>query len=243
MSEDFLDVNIAILQMLAGKIFGTTFEDIYPSGNPPNKKIQKILVETGITQILIEIIHTLYKPFKFIIEHEGEPSDDRAIRNGIEEIFQHTYILLEKIAVGLEENRIYLSRWVDIFLEHSNNINRPYIQECLVGILQNNPVSIEATINEEKIIKLINSFFTEARKSSASLTTKYLRLFSTFIKCEDRVLKVNQNTIMEKFFKSNENEFSFRFKKVDKMEEKRVEIKGITEKIYTQEVHIAFGKT
>ena len=52
-SEDFLDVNIAILQMLAGKIFGTTFEDIYPSGNPPNKKIQKILVETGITQILI----------------------------------------------------------------------------------------------------------------------------------------------------------------------------------------------
>ena len=150
---------------------------------------------------------------------------------------------MEKIAVGLEENRIYLSRWVDIFLEHSNNINRSYIQECLVGILNNNPVSIEATINEEKIMKLINSFFIEGRKSSASLTTKYLRLFSTFIKCEDRVLKANQNTIMDKFFKSTENEFSFRFKKVDKLEEKRVEIKGITEKIYTQEVHIAFGKT
>ena len=63
--------NIGILQMLAGKIFGTTYSNIYPSGNPPNKKIQKIMVETGITQILIEIINTLYKPFRFIIDHEG----------------------------------------------------------------------------------------------------------------------------------------------------------------------------
>ena len=68
------------------------------------------------------------------------------------------------MAVGNEENRIYLSRWVDIFLEHSNNINKSYIQECLVCILQNNPLSIEATINKDKITKLIKSFFIEAKR-------------------------------------------------------------------------------
>lgn len=44
------------------------------------------------------------------------------------------------------------------------------------------------------------------------LTTKYLRLFSTFIKCEDRVLKENQNLILNKFFKDKENKYCYRFK-------------------------------
>ena len=93
---------------------------------------------------------------------------------------------------------MYISRWVDLFLEHSNNINQPFIQECLVCILQNNPVSIEATIDQEKIKMLIRCFFDEAKSLSFEdeLTTKYLRLFSTFIRCEDRVLKENQNIIM-----------------------------------------------
>ncbi len=55
------------------------------------------------------------------------------------------------MVIGCEENRIYLGKWVDLFLEHSNNINRAYIQECLVAILQNNSLCIEATINEQKI--------------------------------------------------------------------------------------------
>lgn len=60
----------------------------------------------------------------------------------------------------------------------------------MVGILQNNPKAIEATITEKKIDDLIKCFYLEAtRNRSGDLTTKYLRLFSTFIKCEDRVLK------------------------------------------------------
>lgn len=80
---------------------------------------------------------------------------------------------------------MYISRWVDLFLEHSNKINRSFIQECLVGILQNNPVSIEATITKDKINMIIKCFFEEAKALSENeeLTTKYLRLFSTFIKC------------------------------------------------------------
>ncbi len=102
--------------------------------------------------------------------------------------------MLEKIANGYEDNRIYLSRWVDLFLSHSKKINKSFIQETLVCILQNNPVSIQHTIDEQKILELIESFFAEARpivenQSEEFLTTKYLRLFSTFIKCEDRVLK------------------------------------------------------
>ena len=63
--------------------------------------------------------------------------------------------------------------------------------------MQNNPKAIEATINPEKIKDLIKRFYEEAKKNrTGELTTKYLRLFSTFIKCEDRVLKQNQNVIL-----------------------------------------------
>lgn len=39
--------------MLAGKIFDTDYENIVSSGTIPNQTIQKILVQTGIVQILI----------------------------------------------------------------------------------------------------------------------------------------------------------------------------------------------
>lgn len=174
--------------------------------------IQKILVETGTTELLIEIIYHLFIPFVFI-EENPEASPDRAQRVRISEIFERTYKLLEKIVVGNDKNKFYLSRWVDLFLEHSNAINREYIQECLVGILQNNPKAIEATITEKKIDDLIECFKKEAqRMRTGDLTTKYLRLFSTFIKCEDRVLKENQNIILNKFFKDKDNHFCYRFK-------------------------------
>jgi hypothetical protein len=35
---------INIFKLLTGKIYGTTYENIGPSGNTPNKNIQKILV-------------------------------------------------------------------------------------------------------------------------------------------------------------------------------------------------------
>jgi hypothetical protein len=44
---------INIIKLLAGKIYGTTYENIGPSGNTPNPTIQKILVQTGITELLI----------------------------------------------------------------------------------------------------------------------------------------------------------------------------------------------
>lgn len=55
-----------------------------------------------------------------------------------------------------------MSRWVDLFLLHCNHINKPYIQNCLVSILHNNPVSILATIDDHKILTLIKCFFEEA---------------------------------------------------------------------------------
>ena len=71
---------------------------------------------------------------------------DRVRKMRLSDVFERVYRLLEKIVVGNSKNKFYLSRWVDLFLEHSKNINREYIQECLVGILQNNPQAIEATI-------------------------------------------------------------------------------------------------
>lgn len=45
-----------------------------------------------------------------------------------------------------------------MLLQHSNNVNKSFIQECIVGILQNNSDAIMATINEDKIKNLINNF-------------------------------------------------------------------------------------
>ena len=53
LNEDMLVNVIQIIKLLAGKIYGTGFENIGPSGNTPNPTIQKILVETGITELLI----------------------------------------------------------------------------------------------------------------------------------------------------------------------------------------------
>ena len=91
-----------------------------------------------------------------------------------------------------------------------------------MGILQNNPQAIEATINKDKILDLIKRFYEEAGNKSnpnPELTTKYLRLFSTFIKCEDRILKENQNIILDNFFKDENNFYCYRFKVVDKEDE------------------------
>ena len=184
LDEDALANLCQILKSLSGRIYGTTFDDIEISGNTPISQVQKILVETGVAELIIEIIFHLFKPFVYI-ESDTEPSDDKPIRNKILEIFKYSYLLLEKIANGNMENRIYMSRWVNLFLKHSNQINQNYIQDCLVGILQNNPKSIELTINEEIIVSLIEACFAEIRriKGGEYLTTKYLKLFSTFIKC------------------------------------------------------------
>ena len=82
LDDDELANIINIIKLLASKIYGTDYENIGPSGNTPNANIQKILVETGITELLIEILFILYEPFKDI-ERNSEPSEDRAIRNKI----------------------------------------------------------------------------------------------------------------------------------------------------------------
>ena len=75
------------------------------------------------------------------------------------EIFSLGYILVQKIVKDFLDNKIYFSRWIELFLEHSNKINKVFIQETLVTILENNPVSIKAMIKPETIDKLIDSFF------------------------------------------------------------------------------------
>jgi hypothetical protein len=55
-----------ILELIAGKIYGTSYDEIISSGNTANLVIQKILVETGTTELLIEIIYQLFIPFVYI---------------------------------------------------------------------------------------------------------------------------------------------------------------------------------
>ncbi len=80
------------------------------------------------------------------------------------------------------------------------------------------------------------------------MTTKYLRLFSTFIKCEDRVIKENQQIILDCFFKNIDNLWSFKFKLEEKEEEEiynPMELPTnhpIYDKILKYKVEIALGK-
>jgi hypothetical protein len=53
LDEDLLIYFISVLKLLSGKIYGTDYENIESSGNTPIVQIQKILVETGIAQLLI----------------------------------------------------------------------------------------------------------------------------------------------------------------------------------------------
>ena len=57
--------------MLAGKIYETTYAEIVSSGNTPNPIIQKIVVDTGTTELLIEGIFQMYEGFK-LIENNSE---------------------------------------------------------------------------------------------------------------------------------------------------------------------------
>lgn len=51
--EDLLSSFISVLKLLSGKIYGTNYDNIEASGNSPIIQVQKILVETGIAQLII----------------------------------------------------------------------------------------------------------------------------------------------------------------------------------------------
>lgn len=55
-------------------------------------------------------------------------------------------------------------------------------------------------ITADIINELIKFFFKEASETDGDLTTKHLRLFSTFIKGDDVIFKDNQKIILTDFF-------------------------------------------
>ena len=60
LEDDLMISFISVLKLLIGKIYDTDYDQIESSGSSPIKQIQKIIVETGIAQLLMEIIYTLY---------------------------------------------------------------------------------------------------------------------------------------------------------------------------------------
>lgn len=124
----------------------------------------------------------------------------------------------------------------------SNNINKPFIQECLVNILQNNPVSIRAMITDSIIEELINYFFTEAAENGeGDLTTKHLRLFSTFIRGDDVIFKENQKKILVDFFMSERNNYNFKFKVEYRISEADENSDNFFDKDRNKVVKVSFG--
>ena len=89
--------------MLAGKIYETTYANIGPSGNTPNHVIQKIIVDTGTTELLIESIFQMYEGFK-LIENNSESLMNRVRKERFSDVFERYYVLLEKIVLGNKQS-------------------------------------------------------------------------------------------------------------------------------------------
>lgn len=53
LDDDLLFSFISVLKLLTGKIYDTEYDSIETSGNSPIIEIQKILVQTGIAQLLM----------------------------------------------------------------------------------------------------------------------------------------------------------------------------------------------
>lgn len=173
----------------------------------PSETVQKIMVETGLTELTISIIYFMALHEKYI---SSENTEYRGERNKLNNIFEDAYRLLEKIVINCEENRIYISRWVELIMDHSYKISKSCIQACLVGILQDNSISIAETINDEKIQDLVYMFKDDAKRNSPH--TKFLKLLSAFIKCAGTVFRENQERVLRMFFQDESNEYRFKFK-------------------------------
>lgn len=200
------------------------------------------MVETGLTELTFETIDLLSHHSRYLFAPEP-PSENRSEHSKLIEIFQDAYKLLEKIVVNNSSNRIYISRWVERIMEHSYQINQSCIQECLVGILENNSVAIRETITEKTITTLVEMFVKEAKEKGPQV--KYLRLLSAFIKCADTVIKSNQDLVLQHFFRSEENDYQFRFKSIYKaVLDDAVETSSdeLTKLGNTHEVQIGYAK-
>jgi len=116
---------------------------------------------------------------------------------------------------------------------------------CILGMLDNNPVSIKYTINERTIMDLVFKFFEEVKNidERTELPVKYLTLFSTLIRCEDQVIKENQLLVLKHFFLNDQNTMNFKFK-VDYKEvmEDEDQPGDLLAKVKSREVKIAFGR-
>ena len=125
----------------------------------------------------------------------------------------------------------------------SNTINKPFIQESLVNILQNNSVSIKAMIKPPIIEELINYFYAQAAENGeGDLTTKHLRLFSTFIRGGDDVIfKENQKQILVEFFMNERNNYNFKFKVEYRISEVDENSDNFFDKDRNKVVKVSFG--
>jgi len=197
------------------------------------------MVETGLTELTISLIYFMGIHEKFISE---DIPNNRLKRNKLGYILEDAYRLLEKIVINCKENRIYISRWVELIMDHSYKIDKTCIQECLVGILQENSISIEETINDDKIRDLVYMFKDDAKRNGPQI--KFLRLLSAFIKCADDVFRDNQERVLRMFFQEETNDYRFRFKGVYKGDnEDNAEYSSELTKLgSSREVQIFYGK-
>lgn len=105
-------------------------------------------------------------------------------------------------------------------------------------------------ITVEIINELIEFFFKEAREQTdGDLTTKHLRLFSTFIKGDNVIFKDNQKILLNDFFNNgnkNENldrgDFTFKFKVEYRISEIEDNLDDIREKERNKVVKVIFGR-
>lgn len=90
-TDGILDLVSNTIKALIGKIFECSYSEINNAGKTPSREVQKIMVETGLTDIIIEIVYFMGIHSKFII---SESPDYRSERSKLTNIFEDSYKLL-----------------------------------------------------------------------------------------------------------------------------------------------------
>ena len=160
----------------------------------------------GLIEVLIEIIYFIEQilsqweaVFKGSSHSDNNISKRKYENDRLSEIFKDVYRLLTMLS-GEKSCKIYMARWLPLFLKQYYKLKKEFMHEFILQVLQD-PFIIKNCIKEENIqecmMELRRNFSPEAPEE------KYLQLLSAFCRNKSNAVPGNQLFIMNSFLKPN----------------------------------------
>lgn len=149
-----------------------------------NQKKQMLIRDTGILDIIINILHY---PLK--IKKAYERPMDMILT--LQKLMINSYRTLRNVIMEYRPNELYASQWLgflieDVFNNHSNVLEES--RKTLKELYDNNKRVLETRIDMDTIYKFV--YFLAENKQP-----KYFDFFDALIICNDTPIVINQNRI------------------------------------------------